>query len=297
MPKTKSVHSSSGAFGRMRRGAVALAITVACSAAPVAATERIVSLGGDATEILYALGLADQIVAVDSTSVAPPEALKSKPNVGYMRALSAEGVLSTGATVIVANAQAGPPEVVNALKAAKLRFLALPGNEAPENVADKIRAVGNAFGRNGAADALASTVERGLADVAAKRAVIGKRVKALFVLGVTGGRATVGGATTTADTMIRLAGADNAAAGITGYKPLTSEALIGLAPDVVIMMRREGASDGPKQIASLPGYSQSPAGQTNRLIEMDAHFLLGFGPRTHEAALALMSQLYPDLAK
>lgn len=264
-------------------------------AAPVV-SERIVSLGGDATEILYALGLQDSIVAVDTTSMAPPQALKEKPNVGYMRALSAEGVLSTGATTIVANAQAGPPEVVNALKSANLRFLTLPGNESPHNIAEKILIIGKAFGHEAQAEALAARVEAGLKDVAEQRKKITKPVRAIFVLGINSGRATVGGVGTTADTMMTLAGAKNVA-DFKEYKPLTSEALLSLAPDVVITMRRHGATDNQAQLASLPGYKESPAGKNGRLIEMEAHYLLGFGPRTHEAARELMSKLYPDLAQ
>ncbi|MGJ0533075.1 hypothetical protein HUN39_15415 [Methylocystis sp. FS] len=55
---------------------------------------RIVAIGGAVTEILYALGQQNRIAAIDATSQFPPEALKKKPNVGYFRALSAEGVLS-----------------------------------------------------------------------------------------------------------------------------------------------------------------------------------------------------------
>jgi iron complex transport system substrate-binding protein len=272
-----------------------LAAPAKSQAAPSA--ERIVSLGGDATEILYALGLGDRIVAVDSTSVEPPEALKQKPNVGYMRQLSAEGVLSTGATTIVANAQAGPPEVVNALKSANVKFLALPGSESPDNVSEKVRLVGKAFGREAEALKLASAIEAGLKTVTEKRKRITKPVKAIFILGVNNGRASIAGTMTAADTMLRLAGATNAAAELIGYKPLTDEALLGLAPDVVITMRREGATDSRQLIGALPGYRQTPAGRHDRLIEMEAHYLLGFGPRTHEAALDLMARLYPEMAK
>ena len=275
--------------------ACALAVTGGVAPSMAQKADRIVSLGGDATEILYALGLQDSIVAVDTTSMAPPEALKEKPNVGYMRALSAEGVLSTGATAIVASAQAGPPEVVNALKSANLRFLGLPGNESPHNVAEKILIIGKTFGREEQAKALAARVEAGLKEVEERRKKITKPVRAIFVLGVTNGRATVGGAETAADTMMQLAGATNAA-DFKNYKPLTSEALLSISPEVVITMRRHGATDNQTLLASLPGYKESPAGKNGRLIEMEGHYLLGFGPRTHEAALELMSKLYPDLA-
>ena len=260
-------------------------------------TDRIVSLGGDATEILYALGLSDRIVAVDTTSVEPPRALKEKPNVGYMRQLSAEGVLATGATVIVANAQAGPPEVVNALKSANLKYLALPGSESPHSVAEKVQMIGKAFGKEAEAQKLAAEIEAGLKLVAEKRASIKKPIKAIFILGTNNGRATVAGTMTSADTMIQLAGAVNAASQLKGYKPLTDEALLGLAPDVVITMTRHGAADNRQLIGSLPGFKQTPAGKTDRLVEMEGNYLLGFGPRTHKAALELMTKLYPELGK
>src|SRR5882757_5512675 len=60
----------------------------------VADASRILCVGGDITEIVYALGAGSRIVAVDTTSQFPEAALKEKKSVGYMRALSSEGVLS-----------------------------------------------------------------------------------------------------------------------------------------------------------------------------------------------------------
>ena len=52
-----------------------------------------------------------------------PAALKDKPNVGYMRALSTEGVVSVGASLIIASAGAGPPEVVKTLKTTSVPYV------------------------------------------------------------------------------------------------------------------------------------------------------------------------------
>ena len=76
----------------------ALALPRVARSAPAG---RIVSLGGAATEILYALGCGDRIVAVDVTS-RYPAATREKPNVGYYRSLSAEGVLALNPDLIVA---------------------------------------------------------------------------------------------------------------------------------------------------------------------------------------------------
>lgn len=58
-----------------------------------AAAERVISLGGDVTEIVYALNAGQQLVAKDSTSTWPAAAQKL-PDVGYLRQLNAEGILS-----------------------------------------------------------------------------------------------------------------------------------------------------------------------------------------------------------
>ncbi len=70
--------------------------------------QRIVSIGGAVTEILYALGAEDRIVAVDTTSLYPPKAMADKPNVGYMRQLLAEGVLGLNPQLVLAIAGSGP---------------------------------------------------------------------------------------------------------------------------------------------------------------------------------------------
>ena len=95
-----------------------LAVTLlAAAASPIAAAvvkdatgrdvsvsdfSRVVSVGGAVTEILYGLGLEKNIVGIDTTSLYPPRAAAEKPSVGYMRQLSAEGVLGLRPTVILA---------------------------------------------------------------------------------------------------------------------------------------------------------------------------------------------------
>ena len=104
-------------------------------------TSKILSIGGDITEILYALGLGSRIVAVDSTSQFPADALKQKGNVGYMRALSTEGVLSVGASLIIASERSGPTEVVKALKQTAIPYVEVHDGLSPEGVIEKVRFV------------------------------------------------------------------------------------------------------------------------------------------------------------
>jgi iron complex transport system substrate-binding protein len=54
---------------------------------------RIIPLNGEITEVIYALGLGDNVVGVDISATYPPEAA-DKPSIGYQRTLSAEGIIS-----------------------------------------------------------------------------------------------------------------------------------------------------------------------------------------------------------
>jgi len=257
-------------------------------------TSRLLSIGGDTTEILYALGFGDKVVAVDTTSQFPPEVLNKK-KVGYMRALSTEGVLSTGATLILANSHAGPPDVVRALRTSSVPLVILPENEGPASLIEKVRLVGRAIDAETEANELASRLESQFSALEDARSKISQPVKALLVLSVSSGRALVGGRGTTADVMLELAGTANAAASLNGYKPVSDEALIEMAPQVVIAARRSPEENVAADIAALPGFKAIGAGEKVPIIIMDATYLLGFGPRAPKAAGELMAQLYPEL--
>ncbi|MFA5957273.1 hemin ABC transporter substrate-binding protein [Hyphomicrobium sp.] len=256
---------------------------------------RILSIGGDITEILYDLGQQDKVVAVDTTSLFPPDALKDKKSVGYMRALSAEGALSVNPTLIIASDGAGPPEVVKALKGSGVRYVEIADKPSAQGVPDKIRHIGTLVGADDAANALATKIETEFASLDNDRRQIKSRKKVLFILAIVNGRATVGGGGTAADSILLLAGADNAAAGVAGYKPVNDEQLTEFAPDAVVIMRRAGTDEHrAKEALTLAGLSQTPAAKTNSLIQMDGLYVLGFGPRAPDAARDLMKAIYPE---
>jgi iron complex transport system substrate-binding protein len=259
-------------------------------------TSRILSIGGDITEILYALGADKRIVAVDTTSQFPSEALKEKQSVGYMRALSAEGVISVNASLIIASDRSGPPEVVKALKATPVPYVEVGEHLDAIGVVKKVRMVARIVGLETAGEELATRLEREFATLAEMRGKIAKPVRALFVLNAAGGRATVGGEGSSADAILKLAGAANAASAVQGFKPLSDEALAELQPEAIVTMRRSGSgTHDADQLLSVRGMSATPAAVANRIITMDGLYLLGFGPRTPQAALDLMQALYPSL--
>ena len=257
-------------------------------------TSRVLAVGGSVTEILYALGLQDQIIAVDTTSVYPREALADKPNVGYMRSLSAEGVLSLNPTLILALEGAGPPNVIDVLQKASVQFIAVRDDPTATGAVDKIRFISRVMGVREPGEKLALSVETQLKHLEQAVARLPHRQSVLFVLSLSNGRPMVSGANTSAHGILALAGADNAITQFDGFKPVSDEAIIAGAPDAILMMRHVAATTKADDLFALDALAVTPAGEARRLISMDGQYLLGFGPRTARAARDLANELYPE---
>lgn len=293
-------------FGSLGLTARTLATALLLIVAPAGATlaqsspsgaQRIVSIGGTVTEIIHALGEGERVIAVDSTSTYPQSAA-DKPDVGYIRQLSAEGVLSQKPDLIIAEAGAGPADAIAILKASGVAMVSIPTPPEAEAIAGKIRAVGAAVGTPDAAEKLATDVDAGLSALKQKiAAVSAPKKRVLFALSLSNGRVMAAGTNTSADAIIRLAGGVNAAGDVTGYKPLSDEAVIAAAPDVVLVMDNPQLHLTAEQAFALPALQTSPAAKTGAFIAMDGLYLLGLGPRTPAAALDLAARLYPDTVK
>lgn len=283
-----------------RRALLALAAAGAAGAlAPrlrAAEAARLVIAGGDLTEIAFALGAGDQVVAVDTTALFPAAAL-ALPKVGYMRQLAPEGILAMRPDLVIAAADAGPPATLDRLKAAGVRVATGPEGKDVSVIAKKIAFMGEALGREAEARALADRHASDMAAVAAALAPIEARPSVLFLLSAGRGAPLVAGTGTAADEMVRLAHGRNAVTGYEGYKPLSAEAAIAAAPEAIVVPDHAvGMMGGAEAILARPELAATPAGRAGRLVVMDGLKLLGLGPRTPEAIAELARALHPDRA-
>lgn len=142
--------------------AAAMLVTPAWAEEPT----RVVGIGGSATEIAYAIGAGDLLIGRDSSSSYPPEAL-ALPDVGYMRQLSPEGVLAATPDLILAEEGAGPPQAVEVLKSANVRYVELPEPRDAAGIVARITAAGEALGREAEAASVGRQVEADLDAAAA----------------------------------------------------------------------------------------------------------------------------------
>ena len=258
---------------------------------------RIITLGGPVTEIVFALGAGSQVVAVDTSSTYPVE-VTQLPQVGYQRQLAAEGVLALNPTLILATTQAGPPEAIQQLRDAGIPVLILPAADSVAGAKAKITGFAQALGQVAAGEQVIADLD---ADLATAKALLAKSTvqpKVMFIYARGAGSASVAGLKTGGHAMIELAGAINVVSEYEGYKPLTAEAAVAAAPDVILMLsgglESVGGIDG---LLKEPGIAETPAGQNRRIVAMDDEYLLSFGPRLGKALIELIKLLHPELGE
>ncbi|WP_220472130.1 heme/hemin ABC transporter substrate-binding protein [Tomitella gaofuii] len=268
----------------------------------VTSADRIVAVDqyGTLGETVFALGLGGNLVGRDTATDFPAAA--DIPNVtpgGH--SLNAEAILALRPTVVLTDSSIGPHAVQEQIRAAGIPVVFFDGERTLDTTADMIRDVGSTLGVPEAGDALAERtqqqIDRALAAVPETQdpptiAFLYQRGAAISMLGGPGSGA---------DDIIRAVGGVDAgtASGLTAaYTPVTAEALIVAAPDVILMMsgglQSVGGVDG---LVQMPGIKQTPAGENRRVIDMDDAVLLSYGPSTGKVIRALTEALYGEQAR
>lgn len=260
----------------------------------IESVERIIPLDGDIAEVVFALGLGDNVVATDISATYPPEA-DALPEIGYQRALSAEPIAAFEPTVAIATDLAGPPETIDALRALHIPLVVVAQTDGPSWPASKIRAVAAALGVPGRGEALAGDAEAAIAAATVERPLDDRpRVATLYLRGES--VQLVLGAGSGADWVIHAAGGIDIGTelGIEGNAPLSTEAIVAAAPDVFVVstsgLESVGGIDG---FLAIPGIAETPAGAQRRVIAHPDQFLFGNGPRTGDLIATLADELVP----
>jgi iron complex transport system substrate-binding protein len=257
---------------------------------------RIVTAGGAVTETVFALGMGRNVVATDLSSTFPDD-VRKLPQIGYWRTLAAEGVLSMKPTLIILPTEAGPPNVIEQLKASGVPVLVVPSEYSVEGAREKIRRVAQALGKEKEGTALIAQID---ADITTAKQLVSlvkshPRVLSIYARGAK--TMLISGKKTSSFEMVQLAGGTNAVTEFDGTKPVTAEAIVGIAPEVLLMTTHGAESLGGtiQAIATIPGMELTPAGKNKSVVTVDDLALLGFGPRMGKALIELTQKLHPEL--
>lgn len=119
------------------------------------------------------------------------------------------------------------------------------------------------------------------------QAVPGVNRRALLLLNRTG-QLTGAGRNTAANTIMVLPGLTNSLATQQGYKPVSAEGLVVLAPELIIITSATlQASGGLEKFKAIPGVSSTPAALRGHIVVLDDLLILGLGPRVGQVVRQL----------
>ncbi|HDY7893649.1 heme/hemin ABC transporter substrate-binding protein [Vibrio vulnificus] len=258
-----------------------------------AAQERIISAGSAVTELILALHAEQSLIAVDVTSQLPDG--QQLPKIGYHRRLSAEGLLALSPTKLIGSDEMGPAPVLQQLKSTGVDIEVVNTQANVDGLKARIDQIAAILNKPQEAQQLKSLVDQQVQSLKANQPTNQKK-KVLFLLIHEGRAANVAGTDTTPDAIINLAGAINPAADkITAYKPLSSESMVEMQPDVILVSGRSFEKlGGPDAIIKMmPLLAATPAGQNKQIMTIDGAALVGgLGLKSLAEAKRLNQLLY-----
>ncbi|WP_409522760.1 heme/hemin ABC transporter substrate-binding protein [Nitrincola sp. MINF-07-Sa-05] len=262
-----------------------------CLSLPALSEMRIVSAGSTITELIIALGVESELVAVDSVSQVNDESRISR--LGYHRQLSSEGILSLTPDLLVGSSEAGPPQTIEILQAAGISTLLMPQALDVAGLKDNLLQLANRLQRP-------QEAERILHEIDQQEAVLNRPISTpksvIFLLMADERNMQIGGRNTLADSLITTAGGLNPAAlQVEGYRPVTLEGVIQMQPDIILIgERRLGSEQNMDSLLQrYPLLRSMPHARQGQILTIDSTSLNGgFGLKTLAEALRLHSLWY-----
>ncbi|TDM54277.1 heme/hemin ABC transporter substrate-binding protein [Aliivibrio fischeri] len=259
------------------------------------AQERIISAGSAVTELIYALGAEDSLVAVDVTSKMPQT--QSLPKIGYHRQLSTEGLLALQPTQIIGSNEMGPQSTLDLLSQSNVKVNIVNTTPTVQGLLNRIDEIASITQHQSQAEAIKDQVNKKVALLNSNIPSKAEQKKVIYLLLHEGRAPYVAGNDTTMDELIHLAGANNpASSSISSFKPISMEAMISMQPDVVLVSNRsiKKLKGIDKIIESIPTLASTPAGINKQIIGIDGSALVGgLGLATLDEAARLNTLLYP----
>jgi len=257
-----------------------------------ASYERLVSLSGSVTELLYELEQGDKIVGVDVTSTYPADKVTELPKLGHVRQLNVEALLSLQPDLVLAERTDEASAALQQLEAAGVEVLWLDGSFTLDKPLAQAEQISEKLGLNEELESLRKTYEADKAKLQQARKAMEETPKVLFIYARGKGSLMVAGKNTAASAMIELAGGQNAVQSFEGFRALSAEGLMEAQPEVLLLFDSGLQSlGGVEGLLQIPGLAQTPAGQRGHIIGMDGLYLLGFTPRAARAAADLSGRL------
>ena len=258
--------------------------------------ERIVSLAPSNTEILFALGAGDRIVAVTNYCDYPPE-VERLPRIGGFSDASLELIVSVQPDLVLA-ARLNPLEALESLKRFDIPVFVLAPSTLEETIRI-IRQTGRLIGSDEAADRLTKQLEARIEAVRKTVSAIGQEDRPRVIWGRLSAPFYSAGPGSFIDDLIRTAGGRNIIGSGNTWPQIGLETVVDRNPEVIIVSV-ESPERIPEEIARLretSGWKTIDAVKTGRVYHLDLDLLGRPGPRLVDGLERLAALLHPDRFK
>ena len=255
--------------------------------------ERIVSVSPTITEMLFAMGAGDQVVAVTNQCDYPPE-VKRLNRVGLWFTPSAEKALGARPDLVIGQ-QGNPSEFIGALRKSGCPVFTTLEPVSLADIHAQLRRLGQLTGARDGAERVIARMQQRLAAAERRIAEVpeDRRPTAFIFLQI--GPVWTAGSGTFQDEAIRAAGARNAGSRVKGFKEFSLESLVAADPDFLLVATMAGDPNVMKrQVLSHPVLKRLTAVRRGRLVVIEEDEIMRAGPRIVNAVAAMAKAFYPD---
>jgi iron complex transport system substrate-binding protein len=262
-----------------------------------ASPNRIVSMAPNLTEILFALGLDEEIVGVSQHSDYPPAA-KERPSVGSFWQPNIESVVAAKPDLVITSTTTG----FDQQKRLAMRLNQMGYNnltlklETIAELFEGIRQIGEATGRRQQADEVVSDIRMKLRNLSSLVGT-GEKVRVLWV--VQREPLRVAGRNTFVNEMIELAGGENAIGPtVQIYPPIGAEQVIAGGAEVIIepdMGQQDLTAQQESAFRYWGKFENLPAATNKRIYVIPGGAVSRLGPRLYEGIETIAKCLKPHL--
>ena len=258
----------------------------------LAKNNRIVTVGGSVTETVFALGAGKSVVAVDWSSSIPSKVSKL-PQVGYLRKLSSEGILSMSPTQILTTSEIGPPKVVEQLKSTGIDFHVFQSPQSFDDIIDMISNISIILDKEKQGEKIIGNIIQLDAKIRTMQDFNKDTLKVVLFMNPTASSYNAAGSKTRANYLINYIGGENIfSENFSRYSKVTKEDIIYANPDIILVGFVEMLNDDQSKMTALfmnnSSFQHISAVKNNKVFAIDIGKYLNFGPTFVSNAMKLI---------
>tara|TARA_Y100001970_G_C14166457_1_gene821570 strand:- start:717 stop:1565 length:849 start_codon:yes stop_codon:yes gene_type:complete len=277
----------------MKCNKIIYTICIVLSIALCLGQERIITIGGSVTDIVFELGYGKHVIATDQSSTIPEE-VKNLPQVGYIRAISAEGILSLNPSKIITTTDIGPPNVVEQLKNSGVDLYIFDSPYSFKEITLLVKDIANCINKQEDGIKLNNNLLNIHTTLEEIKNQLDSKQKIVFFMNPSIGSFSAAGSKTKADYLIQYLGGENIFANeFNRYSKVTKENIIKHNPDIILVGSTMGKDEETSKsiFYNSKEFKNIKAVMDNNVFSIDMGSHLTFGSSFPKNTLVLLRSI------